>query len=111
MITAHLIETIQTSMDAFDSCDWTHEYRSLDGDIGPDYCEGGDDGCAYCAAVRVAAVEAQALAEEAIAFVCRGDVATAACLLEQAARIERGFGDAVAYRPALQAILALADAE
>lgn len=110
-MTADLIKTIQTSMDGFTDCDWTHYYRSLDGDIGPDYCEGGDDGCAYCASVRAAAAEAQVLAEEAIEFVCRGDVATAACLIEEAARIEQGFGDAVAYRPALRAIIALADAE
>jgi hypothetical protein len=104
-----IIKTIQSSIDAFDGCDWTHEYR-LDGKIIPgQYCEGGDDDCSYCAAVRASAEEAAFFAEQAMVAVSDGDIAEAARLIERAARIEREWGDDPAYRPALDALRALAE--
>ena len=105
------IKVIQTSMDAFDVCDWTHEYRRHGKIVAGRYCEGGDDDCSYCASVQESATEARVIAEDAIACLRQGDLDRAVRLIEDAANIEASFGDAVAYRPAVRAVLALRDEE
>jgi hypothetical protein len=101
------IAIIRQSINGFDSCDWTHEYRRDGEIIADEYCEGDHEDCSYCAAVRAAAEEARIYADEAILLLRGGDVDRAFRNIEQAARCERQFGDAVAYRPALQAMQVL----
>jgi len=104
-----IIETIEEGIENFQSCDWTHEFRR-DGKIIPDqYCEGGDEGCSYCAAVNDSVSEARNAAEIAIEYVRGGDIRAALRLIESAVKIEEKWGDAPAYLPALRALRALAE--
>jgi hypothetical protein len=110
MTTRQLIRTIRNSQRAWTGADWTHEYR-IDGesvweDDEPVYCDGECPDCSTCSDAKDDAEAAAEVADQALVAVKAGDLVQAVRLMEQAVRIEGGWGDSPAYGPALDAVCA-----
>lgn len=92
------IEAIQAAIDAWSSCNWTHELRDAGGEIvygdggEPRYCDGGHEDCLYCTAAEKDAKRAQSLGRLAIAAMTDGARVIALDCVEAAARLERYWG-------------------
>ena len=97
-------KAIQSAIDAWSDCDWTHEARDAGGDLHdehdvPVYCSGGVDGCIYCVEATEAAGSAQAEGEEALEALERDDLGAVREHVRAAAYLEREWGDAPAWGP------------
>jgi hypothetical protein len=111
MTRTELIDLIEAAQANWDSCDWTHEARDLDGNIQRDengnaiMCEGGnEDECATCRHALKDAEAAIELGNEAIAALKAGDIATAKERVASARYLESEWGDDPAWRAAGQAM-------
>lgn len=93
------------SVGTWEGADWPHEYREDDDPQDLRYCEGDIPGCPVCAAAKEDAKAAAELASRAAGF-----LREAFTLLEQAARVERAWGDDPTYGPILKAVEAIQEA-
>lgn len=101
-----LIGMIEAAQSAWDSCDWTHDAPSEDGERV--VCDGGDeDTCDYCRRATAAAKGAIAIGDHAITAIRAGDINRAKSLVEQARSIESEWGDCPAWREVAGAMEAI----
>lgn len=100
----HLIKEIQSAQRAWDGCDWRHLVPRTVGSDDPTYCEGGVEGCAYCAEVAISAARAIAQGDIAIQGIKDGDLVAATMAIGAAVASEMQWGDAPAWGPVLQAV-------
>ncbi|HVW10883.1 MAG TPA: hypothetical protein VHC90_19990 [Bryobacteraceae bacterium] len=114
MTRTELIELVETAQANWDSCDWTHELRDLDGAIQLDenenaiMCDGGhEDTCATCRDAMKDADAAIEHGDKAIAALKSGDIAAAKEHVAAARDLENEWGDCPAWREASDAMEAV----
>ena len=104
---------VEQAIRAWTECDWSHEATDLMGNLlrddraRPVECGGGEpQRCGYCRDALADAEAAQALGEEALDALREGDLASALRGCRAAAALERDWGDAPAWDPAVRACAA-----